>query len=799
MIVHSYPHLAPASRRSRVLRAAWLAGVCSVHAALFAQTAPAQAGTASPPPAEAAQLINVPAEILARNFAPYATDRAALSPDGHYIAYTLREAGRLSVVVLEVDHPEKVLSRVQVGTDETSTPFNNPVGVEKTAAVVRWMKWVTPTRLVVETNRNFAFGSGDNWVNLSGAIFALDADGKNARALVTPEDLATQTFAMAAEMGKETESENRVLRPDEERPSQIAAAAEDPTYRAEDAKTGQTLRRAPRIIDLDPTAPAAVLLRSQDPRNYTLYRLDGVSGKLTRLSDELAELNHTPLLDRQGKPRVAIASSTLVPWPHPYRIEESGGLKRMKPLDELVGGTTFMLAPEGFFGPRGFPVGFDEKASLLYYASNVGRNTFGLYSFDLAAGKPGSLAIANPDLDLVTPSTEGFAVASPLVFDRYSRMLMGIRIPTAVPTVKWLRPEWQAVQTSLEAALPGRTVELLEWSESATRFLVRASSPSDPGAFYVFDAPTKASPKPRLAEFVQSAPWIDRASAGKTVSIRFNDALGRPLNAVLTLPGNDRAMAVGLVVLFGREPWTRVSSEFDPEVQALAEMGLAVVRINGRGAFGFGTTRREALRKDGFEDAQVEDAIATIDYLKKYLPINLKKVSAMGTGWGGLVALRAIETHAERFRCGVALDPIVDPANWLGAQRWGNASPVPALVRPYYGDDARLSAKPLLADAAKLRRPVLILSYPGLDGDARSPAYLDARQFAMKVRGLGGAAEFEDISPEAHAGLPLAKAQLYKRLERFMNERMFKYDVEIGQSQVLPDLPAPETLKPKSK
>ena len=52
------------------------------------------------------------------------------------------------------------------------------------------MGWATPTRLILETNANLATADSEgNWVNTSGALFAVDATGANSRTLVTPRDV----------------------------------------------------------------------------------------------------------------------------------------------------------------------------------------------------------------------------------------------------------------------------------------------------------------------------------------------------------------------------------------------------------------------------------------------------------------------------------------------------------------------------------------------------------------------------------------------------------------------------------
>ena len=72
--------------------------------------APAKEGApAASTPAQPEQVIDVPQPGRFKAlFQPVRTDRAALSPDGKYLAYSIRENDTVAVAVIEIDHPEKM-------------------------------------------------------------------------------------------------------------------------------------------------------------------------------------------------------------------------------------------------------------------------------------------------------------------------------------------------------------------------------------------------------------------------------------------------------------------------------------------------------------------------------------------------------------------------------------------------------------------------------------------------------------------------------------------------------------------
>ncbi len=768
------PHFHVAVCGGWILRVRWLACGLKLGVSLWA--------AAEPDPATLR--MNVDASRLTAIFQPYRTEHAALSPDGRYLAYSLREGETLSVAVVEIDHPETMKTRVQVATDASSSPAMAVGSSERTPAEIRWMRWVTPTRLVVETNRNFPVQSGEQWSNRVGAIMAFDADGTNAKTLVTPEDVARVALDFAAFAKPDQPVFEAAKSVDQPTVEPVVGEVATLTSTATAAGTGSVRNvRSPRIHDFLAGEPECVLVRTEGDQHVGRYKLNVVTGVLTSLSDEVLDLSKTPLYDRQGLPRGATPANVRVAFPHVYAVETGRGLLRWKSLDEIAaiptGSPGFHVAPENFFGERAVPVGFGENPDTLYYASNVGRDTYGIYSLNLKNGQRQGFSFENAHIDLVQPTPGGFVRGQPLVFDRFTRELAGVRFESWWRTARWLRPNLQAVQAKLEQTLPGRSVDILEWDRAEQRFLVLTRGPVDPGTFYIFDAA-----KPRLAEFVRRAPAEETDRPGQAAVLSFNDKGGRSLGALLTLPGEARPKPVALVVLAPSEPWGRVRTDHRAEVQALTEMGLAVLQINGRGAFGFGVKQREAL-KPGYEESQVEDMLSALDYLQKYLPMNFKRVIAMGADWGGFVALRAVQLHPERFRCAVTLNPTVDPGDWLANSDWTEGAPGPALTRAYYGDATRLKIAPLMRKPGAVKNPVLVLSYPGAAGTALTPKYLVAKRFAAAVRAAGGTTEFADLTDDFIRGYPQARAETYGRIQQFLNDALFTFDVKVGEAKVV--------------
>lgn len=745
-----------------------------------------------------------------RFFRPFRTERAALSPDGRHIAYSVREGEKLFVVVVDADEPEKIKTTVQVGDDDSSTPMLSAKQREKTPARINWMRWVTENRVVVETNRAFTqvvHGTSD-WSTWSGAVMGFDADGGNARLLAGPDDVAENVMIVRDQRGVNSFSvardgrakfNRRVVMPDEPTPSAGADIIPDPFTQetrgldtpAQDelhsvpAVQTFTIPRSLRVFDLDPNDADAVTLvatgsaREEGSHRIDLFSLDAMTGKLKQRTDNSVLNQREALLDRQGRVRLTISDTLLTSFPLTYQYRGPKGTGRDRSLERESGIAGFAVAPESYFGERAIPLGFDQDSNVLYYASNRGRDTFGIYSIDLAAKQPGKVAIENPTYDLIGAPDSGFSFGEALVFDRFDRKLAGIRYDKVMRSTAWLRPDLKGVQEHLEQRFPGRSVELLDWDQSVQRVMFRMEGPADSGAFYLLD-----TEKGAVVEFARRAPWIDAEETHPTLSFSYALEDGSKISGLITVPKKPLMKPIPLVVLCPRWPWERVHSEFSTEVQALAEMGLVVVQLNARGVWGFGLKHREAI-KSGYDLVQVEDIASSVARLETAFQINPKRVALLGFGHGGYVALRTLQEHPDKFRCAIAIEAPVDLKAWLAEQYWTGDDVQPALTKAWLGDAERLKAAPLVRRPENIKRPILLLNYPGLDGAPRRGTYLSAKYLAQDVREHGGDAQLEDLPLDYMRGLPDARGEVFEHLEEFLNVHIYDFSVRLKDMKVV--------------
>jgi pimeloyl-ACP methyl ester carboxylesterase len=753
---------------------------------------------ADPPPAAVD-----PAPVdLAGYFRPFQTDRAALAPSGRHMAYPRRQGDRLFLVILDLE--QKTEQQLPLANDEVEAMSG---AKQPTPLRLTFLEWVSDTRLVACLQDDVVFG--------------VDADGRNFKQLTHTRDLkmsATKPplppVPPRGSAGVGHGAPDTVLPPAPpplpvpkwvlESEPEAPADADTPVEAQPPLETSATAdvfaegaiatnEVSPHVLGLLPDDPDHILVEARPPTGPTddsggeavpfaliseLFKLNVRTGKLTTLGSERTASRL--LADQQGRLRLAL---THFGTERDFKVfrEAGGRLQSLGKLSPEAAALRFGLTPSNFLEERSFPLGFGFDPKLLYFASNVGRDTYGVFSLDLATGKRTGLAVTEPSFDLADPNDP--LPENLLVHDRYRHELAGVRFAGIAPQTRWLDPELRQLQQALEQKYPNATLEIIGWDRARTRFLIAGANQSDPGAFYLYRKETG-----RLAEFARRAPWIAPAQMHETLPFVVNTATGTAVSGYLTVPRTPRIKPMPLLVYCHDGPWSRDEPDYNRGVQALAAMGFAVVQVNYRGSAGFGQKHLDALR-GGFDRPALDDILAVMDWLQgQQKVVSTRAVAIMGSGYGGYLALRALQLHPDRFRCGVSINAPTDLPAWLA-----HPPTIPSFQRDvrraFFGEDsAALAAISPLPNAAKLTKPLLIV-YSQRDDTVR-PSHSLALHRALG--GGKGLASLLAIPDEGHAGWrPGSWVRLFSQLEEFFNVNIYAYSVKLGELEVQdPPVPA---------
>ncbi len=688
-------------------------------------------------------------------FKPFLAEQVTLSPDGSHVAYTEHVKDELDVVILALAEP---YAKVRIAVeDDTDVRFSQ----EKRRSTLRFLRWAGPNRLVFAPREELVGPAGPRQKHFA-PIFAIDADGKNPRTLLNGPDLVGQINNPAT---FETDD-----RPRFSRIVGFPAGARDHLLVQ---ALGDTLMMQPPSLGVAETGgPHAPSIAVPVMLPTTLFKVDVRTGKLDPLGDEF--LNGELGYDWQGRSRISYAKP-FFSLERPFAIVGSPELKFDEPwLGPLAG--HFTTTPQNYFGERAFPLGFDPDPNVLYFASNVGRDTFGVYALNLITRQRTDLALELAHVDL-TPLEPDYP-SRQLVFDEARGQLAGVRSPGPQPITVWRDPELAAAQRTLEKKFPQRTVELLEWSDDRAAFLLRVTGGTEPGRYFVWQKPDNL-----VLEILRSAPWLDASNLHMTESFAFDTADGIHLTGYVTLPRTTRLNPPPAVICFADGFPARPHAEFDREAQVLAEMGLIVIRLNHRGVGGFGRAHRDAILA-GLDRAPIDDALATLDWIAARHSIDRKRVATLGHGFGGYLAVRALELRPDAFRCAVADNAPLAPGRWLqvppttdmGQQVDFTLEANRAFLQRSGAD---LAALAVLAQPDLLTHAVFQIVNAGRS-DAIETTNREVRSHLKKI---ATDSDYVEVNAAYTAGLPEARMQLYARLEVFFNLNLYDYKVKVGETK----------------
>jgi pimeloyl-ACP methyl ester carboxylesterase len=679
-------------------------------------------------------------ELIDVLFRPFLAEQVTLSPDGRHVAYTEHVRNELHVVIMKLEEPYPKVTLVV--DDDDGIAFSK----EKQRATLRFLRWATPNRLVfAPAEQAFRGTAGKRYV---APVLAVDADGKNPRKLTDSSDYLFDPPVLP--------NPNPSAPP----PPLLWRSSEIAGFFAGDRD--HVLIRALGYEHLPIIVPT------------TAFKVNVHTGKKTELESEyfLGAVGY----DQRGVSRINYMRPL-------HSSERSFGVRDAHPLKfteawlgPLAG--RFTVSPQNYFGERAFPLGFDVDPNVLYIASNVGRDTFGIYALNLKTKQRTDLALEDPHVDLAP--LEPSYPAPQLVFDEARGQFAGVRSPGPRPVAVWHDPELAAAQRALEKKFPHRTVEILEWSDARTAFLLRVTGGTEPGRYFVWQ---KAENLP--LEILRRAPWLNAAGLHPTEFFEFDTPEGIHLSGYLTLPRASRLNPPPAVICFADGFPAEAHQEFDREAQVIAAMGIIVIRLNHRGVGGFGIKHRDAILA-GVDRVPVDDAVAALDWINTRHPIDRRRVATMGASFGGYLAVRALQLQPDVFRCAVAFNAPLDPGAWLRPEvtvELGVTVNFPLEVNRAFLERGlkSLAALSVLERPQAITHPVFLLLDPARN-DAIASANLRLRD---QLKRLGGEVDYVEVKRDFAAELPGARTSAYEQLEQFFNDALYDYKVKIGESKVV--------------
>lgn len=257
----------------------------------------------------------------------------------------------------------------------------------------------------------------------------------------------------------------------------------------------------------------------------------------------------------------------------------------------------------------------------------------------------------------------------------------------------------------LRQAFDGHSVRVVARNADRSQVVAWVEGGNRPGELFHVDVARGSA-----SFLAEDRPWLADTRLARTEVVRFNGADGLAMEAFLTLP--EAAGRRPLVVYpHGGPVGVADTLDFRPDVQFLASLGYAVLRVNFRGSDGYGRAFREAGRRNW--GTVIEDDIdAALTHVLEHYPIDATRMCALGSSYGGYSALISAIRWPDRFRCVVSFAGVSDPMLVFTASDTGRDPRGRQLLEQLIGDphteaSSMTAASPLL-NAGRLSAPVML-------------------------------------------------------------------------------------------
>ena len=470
------------------------------------------------------------------------------------------------------------------------------------------------------------------------------------------------------------------------------------------------------MLRVDPSQPAAVLLRERvrtpTGERWRVVRRDA-RGKRTLLWEDQRFI-HDVALDARGR----LVALMRFDGDHDalYRIDSNGHLREALRWTIIRDQAQLLAAT-----PQGD----------LMLDSDAGGNFRRVLRLDrdnvLHTVHADPRGEADLDQVVLDPATQ-----QPAVVSYRSTVAATYGLGTAQPQV-----------AAITKQFPGRDIGI---SIAAAAWLVseRASTLRD-ARWYLYDPrngrlrrileqEAKVSPPPPETALARKLPFAYRASDGMQVR-----------GFLLLPPGADPARVPLVAQVHGGPINHFHAGDYDGIAQLLVNRGYAVFESNFRGSTGHG--RDYALSPHGdYGNGRVQqDIVEGVRYLLAQGIGDKERVGIVGHSFGGYSTLLGVTFQPDLFKVGVAGAPPADfgwSMHWLHAFGNQGARPDRSLTAQLrlLGVDvddaasyAHLRAQSPLANAGKLRRPVLLIA----GGEDRTVPIRAVIHYAAVLRRLG--------------------------------------------------------------
>ncbi len=443
--------------------------------------------------------------------------------------------------------------------------------------------------------------------------------------------------------------------------------------------------RAGQILDVLPEDPQHILFASLDNKgSLMVHKVDISSDKaLAKFRASSSERENIGVKDdvwwlADGKGNLRIATIR--------RDDETMLVHR-----ETLGSTDLMrLQSDGGFDPQA--LSFDGK--VIYGLTDEDRAQRDLVEFDIASKRVTRTLFSKPGIDIVSP-----------LFDRQRKPIGASYYQNGRLVSEYFEQQDRSLTDLLEKAFPNRTVAVIDRSTDARQLILWVDGSDQPPRLYHLDV---AQRRAWLIDEVM--PWLGDRKFAPSRIVKTSGRDGLPIESYLTLPAGSTPHPL-IVLAHGGPVGVSDNLHFDRDVQFLASLGYAVLRVNFRGSGGFGKAFREAGHHN--HGTLIEDDIdAALKQVLAEYPVDPQRMCALGFSYGGYSALVSAVRWPDRFQCVISVSGVSDRLLFFTASDGGRSKVGRSQLEKIVGDphtqEAQMMETSPLYHYRDIRVPVML-------------------------------------------------------------------------------------------
>ncbi|MBT8098550.1 MAG: prolyl oligopeptidase family serine peptidase, partial [Gammaproteobacteria bacterium] len=354
-------------------------------------------------------------------------------------------------------------------------------------------------------------------------------------------------------------------------------------------------------------------------------------------------------LDNGRVKRIERSKANILSWMSDRRHKVRIALRRRDTTYEILYRETektdwrVLWEFEAFSEEQVWPLGFDSDPDTLYVRA-YHEGLMAVFKMQLSdPDQPRELVYAHPFYD----------VRGSLIYSRLRDEVVGLRYESSSGFVFW-DDEYQALQDSINVALPNTTNIIYDLSDDERNYIVLGSSNTDAGSYYVGDRDTN-----QLLRLARRYPNLPVARMATATSIKYAARDGLEIEGFLTLPPGEDAKPYPSIVFPHGGPISFDDDSFDYWTQYFASRGFAVLQMNFRGSAGRGFEfTSSGLQNWGLEmQDDVEDGTR---WLIESGVADPEKICVVGASYGGYAALMEAARNSELYQCAVSFAGVTD-------------------------------------------------------------------------------------------------------------------------------------------